>query len=64
MDSFDQFAQGGVELAGLDFDDVDLAVMRAAQAAYGPALAALDAADLTGIRTEPDLNPGRPPSDW
>lgn len=64
MDSFEQFAQGGVELAGLDFDDVDLAVMRAAHDVYGPALAALDAADLADIRTEPDLDPGRPPSSW
>ncbi|MFL5885272.1 MAG: hypothetical protein ACJ77M_09400 [Thermoleophilaceae bacterium] len=64
MDSFDQFARAGVELAGLDFDDVDLAVMRAAHAVYGPALAALDAADLADVRTEPDLDPGRPPSSW
>jgi hypothetical protein len=64
MDSFDQFAQAGVELAGLEFDDVDLAVMRAANAVYAPAMAALDAADLAHVRTEPDLDPGRPPSDW
>ena len=64
MDSFEQFARAGVELAGLEIDDVDLAVMRAAHASYGPALRALDAADLSEIRTEPDMNPGRPPSSW
>ena len=64
MDSFEQFARAGLELAGLEVDDVDLAVMRAADATYGPALRALDATDLSGIRTEPDMNPGRPPSDW
>ena len=64
MDSFEQFARAGLELAGLEVDDVDLAVMRAADATYGPALRALDAADLSGVRTEPDMNPGRPPSDW
>ena len=64
MDSFEQFARAGLELAGLEVDDVDLAVMRAADATYGPALHALDTADLSGIRTEPDMNPGRPPSDW
>jgi hypothetical protein len=63
MDAFEQFTRAGIELAGLDVDDVDIAVIRAAHAAYGPALAALDAADLTDIRTEPDLDPGRPPSD-
>src|SRR3954468_5099020 len=30
MDSFEQFARAGVELAGLEMDDVDLKVMRAA----------------------------------
>ena len=64
MDPFEQFARAGVELAGLEIDDIDLAVMRAADASYGPAIQALDAADLSQIRTEPDMNPGRPPSSW
>ena len=63
MDSFEQFARAGVELAGLDMDEIDLAVMRAADAAYGPALRALDAADLSHVKTEPDLDPARAPSD-
>jgi hypothetical protein len=64
MDPFEQFARAGMEQAGLEIDDVDIAVMRAAHAAYGPALRALDAADLHSIRNEPELDPGRPPSDW
>ena len=63
MDSFEQFARAGVELAGLEMDEIDLAVMRAADAAYGPALRALDAADLAHVETEPDLDPGRAPSE-
>jgi hypothetical protein len=64
MDPFEDFARAGMEQAGLEIDDVDLAVMRAAHAAYGPALRALDAADVHSIRSEPDLDPGLPPSDW
>jgi hypothetical protein len=63
MDSFEQFARAGIELAGLEMDDVDLAVMRAADSAYGAALQALDAADLSHIKTEPDMDPARAPSD-
>ena len=63
MDSFEQFARAGVELAGLEMDEIDVAVMRAADAAYGPALRALDAADLSNVQTEPDLDPARAPSD-
>jgi hypothetical protein len=63
MDSFEQFARAGLELAGLEMDEVDLAVMRAADAAYGPGMRALDAADLSRVKTEPDLDPSRAPSD-
>jgi hypothetical protein len=30
---------------------------------YGPELLALDAADLSQVQTEPNLDPGRAPSD-
>ena len=63
MDSFEQFARAGLELAGVEMDEIDLAVMRAADAVYGPELRALDAADLSVVETEPDLDPGRAPSD-
>ena len=42
-------------------DDVDLAVMRAADAVYGPAMRALAEADLRDVMPEVDLDPGRPP---
>ena len=61
VDALEQYVRAGLELAGDAVDDVDLAVIRAADAVYGPALAALDAADLTGVMPEPDLDPSRPP---
>ena len=62
-DPFEQFVRAGVALAGLEMDEIDLAVMRAADSAYGPGLRALDAADLSHVKTEPDLDPARAPSD-
>ena len=62
MDALERYARGGLELAGYEVDDVDLAVIRAAYAAYGPDLAGLDAADLSHVWPEPDLDPSRPPS--
>jgi hypothetical protein len=61
VDALEQYVRSGLELAGDDVDDVDIAVIRAADAVYGPALAALDAADLSGVMPEPDLDPARPP---
>jgi hypothetical protein len=61
MDALEQFARAGLELAGDPPDDTDIAVIRAADAAYGPEMRALDAADLSGVLPEPDLDPARPP---
>ena len=61
MDALEQYVRAGLELAGDQVDDVDIAVIRAADAIYGPDMAALDAADLTGAMPEPDLDPARPP---
>jgi hypothetical protein len=61
VDALEQYVRAGLELSGDGVDDVDLAVIRAADAVYGPAMAALDAADLTGVMPEPDLDPSRPP---
>ena len=61
MDAAGTYVRAGLELAGEEADDVDLAVIRAADAVYGPALAALDAADLTHVLPEPDLDPARAP---
>lgn len=61
VDTLEQYVRAGLELAGETVDDVDIAVIRAADAAYGPDLKRLDEADLTGVLSEPDLDPSRPP---
>jgi hypothetical protein len=61
VDALERYVRAGLELAGDEVDDVDLAVIRAADAVYGPGLAALDAADLTHVLPEPDLDPARAP---
>jgi hypothetical protein len=47
---------------GIAVDEVDLAVMRAAEDVYGPPRDALMAADLTEVAPEHDLDPSRAPS--
>ncbi len=61
VDALERYVRAGLELAGQEVDDTDLAVIRAADSVYGPSMAALDAADLTGVLPETDLDPGRPP---
>jgi hypothetical protein len=61
MDAFEQYARAGMELAGMTVEDTDLAVMRAADAVYGPGFRALAAADLRDVVLEADLDPSRAP---
>jgi hypothetical protein len=65
MDADDQF-ETYVRLAlgryGIAVDEVDLAVMRAAEQTYGPGRDAMLAADLSEIPPEHDLDPSRAPS--
>jgi hypothetical protein len=61
VDVLEQYVRAGLELAGDQVDEVDLAVFRVADAVYGPDFAALDAADLTGVLPEPALDPAQPP---
>ena len=61
MDAFERFVRAGLELNGLPVDDVDIAVIRAADAAYGADMRRLDEADLTHVWPEPDLDPSRAP---
>jgi hypothetical protein len=61
VDAFERYVRAGLELQGIAVDDVDIAVMRAADATYGPAMRALAAADLREVLPEPDLDPGRAP---
>ena len=61
MDAFEQYVRGALALAGQEVDDTDLAVMRGADAVYGPAMRALANADLHDVWVEPALDPSRPP---
>jgi hypothetical protein len=61
VDALERYVRAGLELAGDEVDATDIAVIRAADALYGPDLAALDAADLTDVLPETDLDPGKPP---
>jgi hypothetical protein len=61
VDVLETYIRAGLELAGEEVDEVDIAVIRAADAVYGPAMRALDEADLTNVMPEPALDPSRPP---
>ena len=61
MDAFERYVRAGLELNGVAVDEVDIAVMRAADAVYGPAMRALASADLRDVHPEVDLDPGRAP---
>jgi len=54
--------RASLEALGYDVDETELAIMRVADALYGPKLRALAAADLTAVWPEPDLDPSRAPS--
>jgi len=61
VDAFEQYVRAALDLAGVEVDDTDLAVMRAADAVYGPKFRALGQADLGDAWVEADLDPSRPP---
>jgi hypothetical protein len=61
VDAFEQYVRAGLEVAGHEVDDTDVAVMRAVDAVYGEAMRALGRADLAAVWAEPDLDPSRPP---
>ena len=61
MDAFEQYVRAGLELQGFEVDDVDIQIIRAADAAYGPGMRALQEADLRDVWPESDLDPSRPP---
>ncbi|MEA2404841.1 MAG: hypothetical protein QOE08_1488 [Thermoleophilaceae bacterium] len=63
MDPFESYVRSGLDLAGFDVDEADMAVIRAADAVYGPGMRALMAADLGAVWPEPDMDPGRAPRD-
>jgi hypothetical protein len=61
VDAFEQYVRAGLEQAGMTVDETDIAVMRAADAVYGPGFKALAEADLRDVVLEPDLDPSRAP---
>ena len=61
-DQFAAFVRTALARAGVKMDETDLAVIRVADAVYGPDREALMAADLSGTPLEHDLDPSRPPS--
>ena len=61
VDALETYVRAGLELAGEAVDDIDIAVIRAADAVYGPGMRALDKAYLAHVMPEPALDPSRPP---
>ena len=57
-DSFEGFVPAGLASLGIEADEAELAVMRAAHEVYWPAFAALLATDLGAVPPEdaPDLS--------
>jgi hypothetical protein len=60
-DQFDTFVRSGLAQYGVEVDEVELQVIRAAEQTYGPPRDALLAADLSDIPPEVGLDPSRPP---
>ena len=61
-EQFETFVASRWPGAGIEVDEVDLAVMRVAERVYGPEREALLAADLSAAPVEHDLDPSRPPT--
>lgn len=59
--AFEQYARNGLALAGIEVDEIDVAVMRATYAAYGDAQRALLSLDVRGVIPETHLDPSRAP---
>jgi hypothetical protein len=60
-EQFDAFVRLALGRYGVAVDETDLAVMRAAEAVYGPPRDAMMAADLSDVPPEHDLDPSRAP---
>jgi hypothetical protein len=61
-DQFATFVRLALTRAGVESDETDLAVIRVADAVYGPDREALMSSDLSDAPVEHDLDPSRPPS--
>jgi hypothetical protein len=60
-DPFDRFAVAALSAAGAPLGEGDLDLLRFVNAAFAPAIAALDAVDLSELDPEPALDPSRAP---
>ncbi|HEX2435827.1 MAG TPA: hypothetical protein VHI76_04155 [Solirubrobacterales bacterium] len=60
-DGFQTFAKTGLERLGIEVDDVELAVIEAADSLYHPHLDALLAADVDDVEPEPEIDLSEPP---
>jgi hypothetical protein len=58
---FESFVPAGLASLGLEADEAELAVMRAAHELYWPAIAGFLQADLSAIEPEPNADMSRPP---
>ena len=62
MDTFEQFVRAGMELAGDEVDDTDIAIMRIADEVYGSQIRSLLGEDLREVKPELDFDPSRAPT--
>ena len=60
-ESFDDFVPAGLASLGIEADDAELAVMRAAHQLYWPAMGALLTLDLGAVEPEPSPDLSRAP---
>jgi hypothetical protein len=60
-DQFDEFVRTALARFGVEADELDLEVMRAAERVYGPPRNALLSADLSEVEPENRLDPSRAP---
>jgi hypothetical protein len=58
---FDAFVPAGLASLGIEADEVELAVARAAHELYWPAIAAFLEVDLSGVEAEPRADLSRAP---
>jgi hypothetical protein len=61
-DQFARFVRLALQRAGVETDETDVAVIRVAEAVYGPDREALMTADLSAAPVEHGLDPSRPPA--
>jgi hypothetical protein len=64
QEQFDAFVRSGLAQYGVEVDEIELEIIRAAERVYGPERDALLAADLSDVPAEIALDPSRPPREF